>query len=96
MVELVDHVRLGRPEAAGERDELRGGQRLLARDQDLAAEEGLLELGECGVEQRPRGVGCGGLETEARAERLRFHDPPLISGTPAAPISAGAAEFPAR
>ena len=46
MVELVDHVRLRRPEAARERDELRGRDVLRAQRQHLVVVERALELGE--------------------------------------------------
>ena len=72
MVELVDHVRLGRTEPPGEGDVLRGRQRLLAQDQNLRPEERLLELDEFGVGQSPRGIDGGGFQTETRAKRFRW------------------------
>ena len=49
MMELVDDVRLGRPEAAREGNELRRCQRLIAQHQHLRFEEPSLERGEFGI-----------------------------------------------
>ena len=72
VMELVDHVRLGRAEAARERDILCRRQRLVAQHQHLAAEERLLDVGEPCVGKRLRKIDVGSFEPEAMAQRLHL------------------------
>ena len=68
MVELVDHVRLGRAEAAREGEELRRRECLRAHHEHLAVVEGVLDL----ANSAPRKAGqdrAQDLGTEAVAER---------------------------
>ena len=74
MVELVDHVRLRRPEAPRERDELRRRDVLRAQREHLVLVERALDLGERAVVQVPRDV-------EAPALRRRI--PPTAVSIPA-------------
>src|SRR5438067_13870073 len=78
MVKLVDHMRLGRSEAAGECDILGRRQRLLTQYQHLAAEEGLFEFGEFRVGQRPRSIDGGGLQAETRRKRFRVKNDGIV------------------
>ena len=101
MMELVDDVRLGRPEAARERQELRRRQRLRAEDEHLRAEERALDVGECRVGQRIREVDAEGLGAEARRQRMQVeHDDTTsatpTSGTPVKSAAAARAGSPAR
>src|SRR5215472_7591299 len=74
MVELVDHVRLGRPKAAREFYVLLWAQLLIAQHQHLATEERLLELEELGFGERPRDIDVGGLQPEAIRQWREIHD----------------------
>jgi hypothetical protein len=64
MVELVDHVRLGRAEASRECVELRGRQMLAAKHEHLAGEECALYFIECGIAQRCGEIDSTSLEAE--------------------------------
>ena len=56
MMELVEHVRLGTPEAARERDELRGRKLLPAEHQHLTSEKRRGKLGERRIGKRLRKI----------------------------------------
>jgi hypothetical protein len=70
MMELVDHVRLGRAEASRERDELRRQEPLAAKHQHLAREERALDVGKRRVVERLRQVEIARFEAEAGRERV--------------------------
>ena len=73
MVELVDHVRLGRPEATREGEELRRSQRLRSQGEHVVLVERALELGERGVGQRRGQVDAFGLDAETGEGREADH-----------------------
>ena len=72
MMELVDHVRLRRPEAARERDELRGRDVLRAQREHLMVVERALDFGERAVVQVPRDVEARRFDPETRGQRIQL------------------------
>ncbi len=78
MVELVDHVRLRRPEPARERDELRRRDVLRAQRQHLVVVERAFELPERGVIQVPRNVEPRHFDPETCRQRLHFQHRALL------------------
>ncbi len=79
MMELIDHVRLGRTEASRKGVELRRRQALAAQYQHLAGEERVLDLLERGVAQRCGQIDAGRLEAEVRMQlRQREHQSPAL------------------
>ena len=69
MVKLVDHMRLGRPEALRKGNELLRRQSLVAQHEYLIRKERALELRKRCAGERPRHVGVVRLETKTVTER---------------------------
>jgi hypothetical protein len=69
MVKLVDHVRLRRPQAAREGDELSRREGLRAHAEHLVVVEDALDLAKARVRQRLRQIDAVDLGSEAVAER---------------------------
>jgi hypothetical protein len=75
MVELVDHVRLRRADAAREGEELRGADVLAAQGEHVVLVERALELGEVGVRQR-----LGEIDAAASTPKPGSFSKRIISG----------------
>ena len=68
MVELVDHVRLGRPEAAREFQKLARRQFLSAEHEHLAGEERFLDFTKSAVGEGPGEIDAARLQREIPAQ----------------------------
>src|SRR5215472_130808 len=73
MMELVDHVRLGRAEATREGHVSRRREGLATHHEELSAEERLLELREGGVGKRLPKVDACSLQSECGGEWAELH-----------------------
>ena len=69
-MELVDHVRLGRAEAAREGNVLRRRQRLRAQDQNLRLEERAFQLREFRIGKRAGAIDTARRQPETGGKRL--------------------------
>src|SRR6185369_11446453 len=96
VVKLIDHVRLRRPDAAREGDELRRRQRLRTQPDHLTVVEHALDVAEGGIGQRLRQVDAENVGAEACTERSHLEhglDDAIIA--PAGPDANTAGDGPA-
>lgn len=73
MMELVDHVRLRRADAACESHELRRADVLSAKREHVVRVERALQFAEVGIGQRPRQVYALGFDAETAQEIEACH-----------------------
>ena len=73
MVELVDHVRLGRPEAPRESEKLARAQLLPAENEHLAGEERFFDFAENTVGKRLGEIDPARFQGEIPAQSFQLH-----------------------